>query len=77
MDGWEISEKASNKNAWEEFLYDLRNAYSPVSDRDFADDEHAREIVTEFFNALKQYLSEGELNDLRAQLPPVIAEVIA
>src|SRR5215216_2147075 len=77
VDGWELSEKLSDSQTWEDFLFELRNAVPPSSGADFADDENARKIVAAFFSTLKQYVSDGELDHLRSQLPPMIAEVIA
>lgn len=77
VDGWELSQRTDNTKTWEQFLEDLRNTAWPSSSRDFADDDHAREIVSKFFGVLTSYVSEGELADLKSQLPPVIAEVIA
>jgi len=77
VDGWELSEKLSDSQTWDDFLAELRNAALPSSGTDFAGDEHARKMVAAFFNTLKQYVSDGELNHLKSQLPPMIAEVIA
>jgi|SRR5688572_23673118 len=77
VDGWDLHQPLSEAQTWDEFLFELRNHTARNADFDFANDEDARQKVSTVFTALKQYISEGELDHVRSSLPKEIAEVIA
>lgn len=76
VDGWDFKQPLSKAQTFDDFLYDVRNTTERGAGGDFADDESARTKVTAVFNALKEFVDEGELQHLRDGLPKEIAEVI-
>lgn len=76
VDGWDLHEPLSDAQSWDDFLFELRNNTARNADIDFVNDEDAKQKVSAVFTALKQYISEGELDHVRSSLPKEIAEVI-
>jgi len=76
VDGWDINEPLSEAKTFDEFLFDIRNNTEASSGVDFANDELARKKITTVFSALKEFVSEGELDHIRDELPKEIAEIV-
>ncbi|HEV8286179.1 MAG TPA: DUF2267 domain-containing protein [Chitinophagaceae bacterium] len=76
VDGWDINEPLSEAKTFDEFLFDIRNNTETSASVDFANDELARKKITTVFSALKEFVSEGELNHIRDELPKEIAEIV-
>jgi uncharacterized protein (DUF2267 family) len=64
VDGWSICEPLSEADTLDEFLFEIRNSSKGRAHLDFANGELAKNKIVAVFNALKQFLHEGELNDL-------------
>ncbi|HYH14915.1 MAG TPA: DUF2267 domain-containing protein [Flavisolibacter sp.] len=73
VDGWNISLPLSHSNSLEEFLDDVRMQILPTSERDFGDNQQARENVRAVLRVMKNYVSEGEMRHIKQQLPEPIA----
>jgi uncharacterized protein (DUF2267 family) len=76
VDGWDINEPLSEAKTFDEFLFDIRNNTETNAGIDFANDELARKKITIVFSALKEFVSEGELDHIRDELPKEIAEIV-
>lgn len=76
VDGWDMDKPISKSRTWEDFLFEIRNYNGVAAGADFADDEEARHKIATVINALKEYVSEGELEHIRLALPQEIAEAI-
>ncbi|TMI87359.1 MAG: DUF2267 domain-containing protein [Bacteroidetes bacterium] len=76
VDGWDINEPLCEAQTFDEFLFDIRNNTETSAGSDFANDELARKKITVIFNALKEFVSEGELDHVRDDLPKEIAELV-
>lgn len=76
VDGWDINEPLSEANSFEEFLFEIRNNTERRADIDFANDDLARKNITAVFTALKQFIAEGELDNIRDELPRDVAEMV-
>jgi uncharacterized protein (DUF2267 family) len=76
VDGWDIYEPLPEAETFDEFLFDIRNSNEARAESDFANDELARKKITAVFDALKEFVSEGELDNVRDELPKEVAEII-
>jgi uncharacterized protein (DUF2267 family) len=74
-DGWELDQPLSDAETIDEFLELIRN-FTAKSKIDFANDEEAKEKIRIVFFALRQYVSEDELDHVRDELPREIAEMV-
>jgi uncharacterized protein (DUF2267 family) len=75
VDGWELDQPVSDAETLEEFLFLIRN-FTTSSEIDFSNDEDAKEKIRIVFFALRQYVSEDELEHVRDELPKEIAEMV-
>ena len=64
VDGWSICEPLSEADTLDEFLFEIRSSSKGRAHLDFANGELAKNKIVTVFDALKQFLHEGELNDL-------------
>lgn len=76
IDNWKLSQSSNYKkirNA-EDFYKELNNKNEQLG-REKKEEDPVKnfEVV---FNLLKKYISEGEINDIRAQLPKEVKELI-
>jgi uncharacterized protein (DUF2267 family) len=76
VDGWEIEEPLQDTDSIDNFLNEVKNFGDEGSEFDFADDEEAMEKIKIVFIALRRYVSEYELNQVRDELPREIAEMV-
>lgn len=75
VDGWDISRPLSNARNMYEFMEEVRANTDRAADYDFGD-ENAVEKIRAVFTVLRQYVSEGEMNHVKHELPQEIAEEI-
>lgn len=75
VDGWNINQEISKSKTFNDFLQDARSI-SNTEAPDFTDDEIARIRVKAVFQALRKYVSDGELVDIISELPQEIAELV-
>jgi uncharacterized protein (DUF2267 family) len=76
VDGWEINEPLLEAQSFDEFLYEIRNNTERRANIDFANDKLAKKKITAVFTALKEYISDGELDHIRDELPKEVAELV-
>jgi uncharacterized protein (DUF2267 family) len=76
IEGWNIPEKVKRLKSPEEFFDEVRKQAPRTAGRDFGSDESTQKKVEAVFHVLHQHISEGEINDVKAQLPNPIAELL-
>ena len=76
VDGWGISRERNNADTLDEFLDDIRQYNPGFAGRDFGNNQQARENVKAVLRVMQNYVSEGEMNHIREQLPKPIAEAL-
>jgi uncharacterized protein (DUF2267 family) len=64
----ELKAIALSADPLEAGLYD-KNILSEFMERENIEEDHAKKQILSAWKALKEALSEGEINDIRAQLP--------
>jgi uncharacterized protein (DUF2267 family) len=74
VDGWKPSEYNKSETV-EEFLYDVRQHSLKTASIDFGSDQEARDNIEAVIRILRHYISDGEIEHVKAQLPPAIAEL--
>jgi uncharacterized protein (DUF2267 family) len=75
VDGWDISREMRQSDTLDEFLDEIREHNLRSAGRDFGNDQQAREHVKAVLRVMRNYVSEGELNHIKDQLPKPIAEL--
>jgi len=76
VDGWNICEPLSEANSIDEFLFEIRSNSQKLTYLDFANDELAKKKIIRVFNALKQFVFDGELNDILHNLSREAREIV-
>jgi uncharacterized protein (DUF2267 family) len=69
VDGWDISREMSEADTLDEFLEGIRQNAPRTQARDFGNDQEAREKVKAILRVMRNYISTGEMNHIREQLP--------
>lgn len=75
VDQWKISGKQKNIRTMDEFLEDIRQKCSRTAGRDFGDDETTQQKVEAVFKVLQRHVSQGEIEDIKTQLPQPLVEL--
>ena len=70
--GWHMPEKPKRRRALNEFLMDVKEQARQTANRDFGDIHNTRKEVEAVFRVLKRHISEGEIKDVKSQLPEEI-----
>jgi uncharacterized protein (DUF2267 family) len=76
VDGWNINEPLSEAKTFNEFLDEIRYSDEQNVSSDFANDDLARKKIMIVFKALKKYIPDDELDQLRDELPKDVAEMV-
>jgi uncharacterized protein (DUF2267 family) len=76
IEGWRISGKVNRLKTQEEFLQEVRGQLPRTAGRDLGDIQSTRKKAEAVFHVLHQHVSEGELKDIKAQLPDTLAELL-
>lgn len=75
VNGWKFSEQPERVGTREEFFEALRERYPRTTGRPLGSYQSVRKDVKAVFEVLKQYEPEGEVNDVKAQLPQGLADL--
>lgn len=75
VDGWKLSETTSNARTLHEFLDEVRAHTNRTAARDFGDDMQARDQLTAVIRVMRKYVDDGEIRNIKVQLPEPIAEL--
>jgi len=76
IDGWDISRPRNDADTLDEFLDDIRQYNPGFAGRDFGNNQQARENVKAVLRVMQNYVSKGEMNHIKEQLPKPIAEAL-
>jgi uncharacterized protein (DUF2267 family) len=76
VDGWKISSNQRSSSTLEGFLECVKDQNPRTAGRDFGNNEDTRKAVEAVIKVLKNYVTEGEINHIKAQLPEEIAEIL-
>ena len=76
VDGWNICEPLSEASTLHEFLFEIRSHPQGRSQLDFSNVELAKKKIIAVFNVLKQFVCEGELNDILSNFSRESSEII-
>jgi len=75
VNGWN-NHKSKKIKTMEEFIGLVRKYDGLTSMRDFASDELAENYINTTFIVLRQYVSLGEMEDLRSELPKELKSMV-
>lgn len=73
---WHIPDKPKRLKTLDDFLLNVKEQAGSTAERDFGKLGNTRREVEAVFRVLKRHVSEGELKDVRGQLPQGIAELL-
>jgi uncharacterized protein (DUF2267 family) len=76
VDGWHLNQLKDQSNDFSDFLTTVKKFDGNLGDKDFSDDCKSLDMIRGVLGVLKKYVSEGEIQHLKVQLPEEIADVI-
>ncbi len=69
VDGWRLSRSPQKIKHVDEFIKEVMKQDARKAQRDFRDEEDAAEAVRAVFRVIKRHVSDGEVQDIEAELP--------
>jgi uncharacterized protein (DUF2267 family) len=75
VDGWDISREMSQADTLDEFLDEIRQHALKTQAIDFGNQQQAVENVRAVLRVMQSYVSSGELQHIKEQLPGSIASL--
>jgi uncharacterized protein (DUF2267 family) len=75
VNGWKIHPNKPRLKTREEFFELLREKYPRTSGRPLGEYQSVRKDVKAVLSVMRNYINEGELRDIQAQLPRPIADL--
>ncbi len=76
VEGWDPDQQGERINHLQDFLEEIRNEDDRAGACDFTDLNDVESSAKAVFRTLSRYVSEGELQDVAAQLPKELKELI-
>ena len=76
VDGWHLTRLNGKLNTFSDFLTKVKKFDSNLGNKDFSNDRDSLRMIRGVLRVLKKYVSEGEMQHLKVQLPDEIADVI-
>ena len=77
VEGWRYSEKPfKGFDTMEEMKEEVKSIQAQYGEEDFPWKKSTEDIISITLNSVKQFLKEGQIDDLKKQLPKEIQEVI-
>ena len=73
VDGWKISPQQKNQDGIPEFLLEIGDYLSRTAENDFPDEQQVLNGLFAVMRVLRNYVDEGGMEDIRAQMPRAIA----
>jgi uncharacterized protein (DUF2267 family) len=73
---WHMPAKPKRLKALNDFLMDVKEQARMTGEKDFGDIENTKKEVEAVFRVLKRHVSEGEMSDVKDQLPEGIAMLL-
>jgi len=75
VDGWKLSETPEKLKNVSEFIEEVMKYDRPRAQQDFADKEEAIRAIKAVFRVIKRHISDGEAQDVEAELPKQLKEL--
>ncbi len=75
VDGWKLSETPEKIKNVSEFVEEVMKYDRPRAQQDFADKEEAIKAIKAVFRVIKRHISDGEAQDVEAELPKQLKEL--
>jgi uncharacterized protein (DUF2267 family) len=76
VNGWTIKAKKDRIRSIDDFLELLRSISGVTADRDFVSDGVAQNDIYSTFTMLRQYVSSGQMEDMKSQLPKQLKRLL-
>lgn len=73
---WKLSKRKKRIKHVDEFISEIRQAGGKAAKRDFKTDKEVVEAVKIVSNALREYVSKGEMDDVKSQLPKDLKDLV-
>ena len=75
VDGWKLSETPEKIKNVSEFVEEVMKYDRPRAQQDFADKDEAIRAIKAVFRVIKRHISDGEAQDVEAELPKQLKEL--
>jgi uncharacterized protein (DUF2267 family) len=75
--GWHMPDKPKRLKVLNDFLLEVKGQAGNTAGKDFGDIENTKKEVESVFRVIKKHISQGELKDVKSQLPVEIAELLS
>ncbi len=75
VDNWKYHEKPMSMRSKEEFAQEVEKHQQQYGEQEFSWEKSTEEMIRIVFQHLGQYVSEGELQDVRSQLPQDLVDL--
>lgn len=76
VDQWSYSEDVDRIRSVEDFERRVESLQEDMGETRFDWDAPTRELITKVLASLERYLTEGEINDVKSELPDEIAALV-
>ncbi len=75
VDGWKLSQTPEKIKNVSEFVQEVMKYDRPRAQQDFKDEEEAVKAIKAVFRVIKNHISDGEAQDVKAELPKQLKEL--
>ncbi len=75
VDGWKLSETPEKIKNVSEFVEEVMKYDRPRAQQDFPDKDEAIKAIKAVFRVIKRHISDGEAQDVEAELPKQLKEL--
>ncbi len=76
VENWKYSERPATYSKIEDFKNEVKKQQELYGEQDFNWQKSTEEIIHIVMDHLKQYISQGEIEDIMAQLPEELEELV-
>jgi len=76
VDGWHFQEKPEKIRHLDDFIEEVMREDQRLAHQDFPNKEEALKAIKAVFGTIKEYVSEGEVKDVEAELPESIRKLM-
>ena len=76
VDGWSLSKKHKRTKHINDFIEEVRQEDGTTENKDFETDDDVLRAIKAVFITLRKYVSEGEMEDIAAELPKDLKKLV-
>ena len=76
VEGWKLNEGKDRIKHLSDFIDDVKSEDYLTADFDFGDNKNSEAIINTVFDVLRMYISDGEMDDIKAQLPKELKPLV-